>query len=319
MGIVTYSFLLHQKASKGAAAGLDYNEPLGYLEACHRAGAGGVQFPFGERSAEDCVKFRRQAERLGMRVEAIVSLPKDETEVPRFEKQVVCATQSGASVARTTMLTGRRYEEFKTRAAFETGCAQALKSLQVAEPIAARHRLRLAVENHKDHLTGEKIEVLKRLSSEYVGLCVDVLNNFALCEDLVETVRALAPWALTVHFKDEALQECEEGFWLMDVALGEGFLPLKKIVEVLRQAKPNVPFNLEVITREPIKVPVRTEAYWATFPGRPRTAAEPMLRLAKEQGRPLPLVSKLSPEQQLSLEQSNIEKSVAHARDELGL
>src|SRR5215831_7100601 len=35
MGIVTYAFLLHQKATKGAGTGLDYNEPLGYLEACH--------------------------------------------------------------------------------------------------------------------------------------------------------------------------------------------------------------------------------------------------------------------------------------------
>jgi len=319
IGIVTYAFLLHQKASKEARTDLDYNDPLGYLEASHRVGAGGVQFPFGERPADDCAKFRRQAERLAVRVEAIVSLPKDETELARFEKQVVSARQSGASVARTTMLPGRRYEEFKTRSAFETACAQGLKSLQWAEPIAARHGLRLAVENHKDHLIGEKLDVLKRLSSEYVGLCVDVLNNFALCEDLVETVRAFAPWALTVHFKDQAIQECEEGFWLMDVALGEGFLPLKKMVEVLRQAKPNVPFNLEVITRDPIKVPVRTEAYWATFPDRPRTEAEPMLRLAKEKGRPLPLVSGLSPEGQLSLEQNNIEKSIAYARDELGL
>jgi sugar phosphate isomerase/epimerase len=319
MGIVTYALLLHQKASKEAKTDLDYNEPLGYLEASHRLGAGGVQFPFGERSAADCAKFRRQAERLAMRVEAIVTLPKDETELARFEKQVVCATQSGASLARTTMLPGRRYEEFKTRAGFESACAQGLKSLQLAEPIAARHRLRLAVENHKDHLIGEKLEVLQRLSSKYVGLCVDVLNNFALCEDLLETVRAFAPWALTVHFKDQAIQQCEEGFWLMDVALGEGFLPLKQMVQILRQAKPNVPFNLEVITRDPIKVPVRTEAYWATFPGRPRTDAEPMLRLAKEKGRPLSLVSTLSAERQLSLEQSNIEKSIAYARAELGL
>jgi sugar phosphate isomerase/epimerase len=319
MGIVTYAFLLHQKASKEAKQGLDYNDPFGYLEACHRAGAGGVQFPFGERSAEYATQFRRRAERSAMRVEAIVTLPKDETELPRFEKQVLCATQSGATVARTTMLPGRRYEEFKTRAAFDTACAQGLRSLQLAEPVAARHRLRLALENHKDHLVAEKLEVLKRLSSEYVGLCVDVLNNFALCQDLLETVRAFAPWALTVHFKDQAIQECEEGFWLMDVALGEGFLPLKQMVQILRQAKPNVPFNLEVITRDPIKVPVRADSYWATFPDRPRADAEPMLHLAKEKGRPLPLVSSLSPERQLSLEQSNIEKSIAYARDELGL
>ena len=319
LGIVTHSFGLHQKASKGAKSSLAYNDPLGQLEACHQLGAGGVQFPFGELAPDKAAKFRQQAEQWEIRVEAIVNLPKDQTEVARFEKQVLAAARTGAKWARTTMLPGRRYEQFKTREEFDRACAQGLHSLQLAEPIAARHRLRLAVENHKDHLTTEKLEVLKKISSEYVGLCVDVSNNFALCEDPVETVRAFAPWTLTVHIKDHAIEECAEGFWLTDVALGNGFLPLKPIVEILRQAKPEIPFNLEVITRDPIQVPVRTDAYWATFPGRPRSDADPMLRLAREKGaaQPLPRVSKLASADQLSLEQQNLEQSLNYAREHL--
>jgi sugar phosphate isomerase/epimerase len=321
MGLVTYALGNRQKAGKASKGTADLNDPAEFLEACRALGAGGMQVPLGVRDDEYTRELRRKAEGHGLHVEAIINLPKDAAEAGRFEQQVVTAKSTGAELARTVMLPGRRYEQFKTRAEFDQSCAQGLKSLQLAEPIAAKHRFRLAVENHKDHLIAEKLAVLKQISSPYVGMCVDVANNFALCEDPVNVIRAFAPWAFTVHIKDQSIRECEEGFWLTDVALGEGFLDLKTMVGILRKAKPDIRFNLEVITRDPIKVPVRTDPYWATFPGRPRSDAEPMFRTARERGasKPLPLVSSLSNADQVSLEQSNIEKSIVFAREQLGL
>jgi hypothetical protein len=89
---------------------------------------------------------------------------------------------------------------------------------------------------------------------------------------------------------------------------------------VLRQARPGIRFNLETITRDPIHVPVRQDSYWATFPGRPRTAMDPMLKLAKEKGvSRQTLVSGLSPAEQLTLELRNVERSIEFAREKLGL
>ena len=45
----------------------------------------------------------------------------------------------------------------------------------------------------------------------------------------------------------------------------KGFLDLKQIVQLLRQKDPNMIFNLEMITRDPLKIPVYTPKYWATF------------------------------------------------------
>jgi hypothetical protein len=150
---------------------------------------------------------------------------------------------------------------------------------------------------------------------------VDVANNFALMEDPLETVRAFALFAFTVHIKDQAIRSDDEGFQLADVALGEGLLDLPAIVRVLREAKPDIKFNLETITRDPIKVPVLTPGYWATLPDTP---ARELVRTwavvrTRSHPTPLPLVSKLSPEQQLALEQHNIERSVACAVEKLGL
>lgn len=74
--------------------------------------------------------------------------------------------------------------------------------------------------------------------SEYIGLCVDVGNNFALMEDPLEAARVFAPWTFTVRLEDQAVRESPDGMWLADVALGDGFLDLPAIVKTLRGSKP---------------------------------------------------------------------------------
>ena len=49
------------------------------------------------------------------------------------------------------------------------------------------------------------------------------------------------------------------------MALGEGMLDIPGMVKVLQQKDPNMIFALEIITREPLKIPVFTKKYWATF------------------------------------------------------
>jgi hypothetical protein len=139
-------------------------------------------------------------------------------------------------------------------------------------------------------------------------------------EDPLETVRAFAPFAFTVHLKDLAVEAYPDGWLLADMALGEGFLDLKAIVDVLRKAKPEVKLNLETITRDALKLPVRTEAFWATLPGDRRALLARMSAVvnAKPRAQPLSAVAKLPRAQQLALERRNVERSLAYARENLG-
>jgi hypothetical protein len=131
----------------------------------------------------------------------------------------------------------------------------------------------------------------------------------------------LAPWALTVHLKDQAVRECADGFLLADMPLGQGFLDLPALVRVLRQARPAVRFNLETITRDPIKVPVLTDRYYATFPDLPASDLARTLSTvkAKSSPGPLPTVSHLPLEQQLERERQTVQTSLRYAREHLGL
>jgi 3-oxoisoapionate decarboxylase len=316
LGIVTYALGIHEKYHwAGRHAGLP--PVLAFLEECHLLGAGGIQCPV----TSDAVELRRRADRYDMHVEAILDPPRDTADVARFERDVKTAGEAGANVGRTTMIPGRRYERFKTLDEFREFEARGLKSLMLAEPILARHRFRLAVENHKDQQIAEKLDTLRRVSSEWIGLCVDVANNFALLEDPLEAVRAFAPFAFTVHIKDMVLQQYADGWLIADVALGEGILPLEEMMRILRTAKPDVKFNLETITRDPIQLPVRKDSFWATLPGEraARIARAQAIANARSGVRFPGEVSTLPVEMQLDMERRHVEGSLAYARDRLGL
>lgn len=299
----------------------DFFDPVNFLDHCHKLGAGGIQAPLGIRDAEYTAELRRRAEQCGMFIEGIAGLPHQPGAVEQFDAQLRTARAAGARAVRVVMMPGRRYERFGSAAEFREFAERGRKALELAEPVAAKHKLPLAVENHKDHRVPERLEVFHRLSSEYVGACVDTGNSFALCEDPMEVVAAYAPWAFSVHLKDQGVREYDEGFLFADVPLGLGFLDLPKMVEVLRKAKPDIRFTLEMITRDPLRVPCLTEKYWATMADVPARELARTLRTVRVSAaaEPLPRVSDLVPERQVALEESNVRECLAYSREHLGL
>ena len=79
-------------------------------------------------------------------------------------------------------------------------------------------------------------------------------------------------------------------------------------------------FDLEMITRDPLKIPVFTDKYWVSFddsysplPG--RDFAKIMQLVNKNRpNSPLPRLTGMSPEAQLKLEDDCISKSIEYAR-----
>jgi len=257
LGIVTYAFGIHQKHDwAGRHHGLAPAWAL--MEEAHQLKTAGIQVDFPDADAlvlGHSQELRSRAESYQMYIEASISPPKSAEDVARFDRCVVAAQAAGASLARTVISSGRRYEDLTSVEQFHEADQRGIRSLELAEPVLAKRNFRLAVENHKDHRIGERLSLLKRLGSERIGLCVDVGNSFTLMEDPLDTVRAYAPYAFTSHFKDQAVRENAEGFWYADVPLGAGFLDLPQIIQVLRAAKPDIHLNLELITRDALAVP----------------------------------------------------------------
>jgi sugar phosphate isomerase/epimerase len=317
--VVIHSYTQRVAATRAENGPERFDDALVFLEYCHTLGARGVQVGIGPRDEAACEGLRARAAAHAMDLEGIVRLPRDRDDLDRFSSEVQSAARAGATVLRTAMLSGRRYETFATAAAFRSFAEGALRSLALAEPVAARAGVRLAVENHKDWRADELIAIVKRIDSAHVGVCVDTGNSISLLEDPMEVVESLAPWALTTHIKDMAVQEYEQGFLLAEVPLGEGFLDLHRIVRTLRAARPEIRLNLEMITRDPLEVPCLSEKYWATFadlPGRHLARSLAMVR-ARAAKRPLPRISGLTPAAKLQAEDDNVRRSFAFARAEL--
>jgi sugar phosphate isomerase/epimerase len=321
LGLVIHSFAVHTAGDRGRPAAERFSEAARFLEYARSMGAHGVQVGIGARDDAQAGSLRARAEAANMYLEGIVTLPRDDGDLERFEAEIRTAKKAGCTVVRTVMLSGRRYETFRSLAAFRRFAESSFHSLHLAAPVVARHALFLAVENHKDWRADELIGILKRVGNDHVGVCLDTGNSIALLEDPMDVVAALAPRALTTHFKDMGLEDYRDGFLLAEVPFGRGILDLGRVVELLRKARPGIRFNIEMITRDPLEVPCLREPFWTTFPDLPGRQLARSLCLVRDHHRSAPLqrISPLPPEARLRIEEENVRSCLAFASHHLGL
>lgn len=320
LGFGMYSCGEAWRAARAGRPDAPFHDPLSFLAHAASLGAAGVQVELGVRDDAYLARLRAHAGDHGLYLEGQADAPADDGGLERFEAEVRCARAAGAAVMRLAF-GGRRYESFGAAEDFRRFAAQARRSLALMEPVLRRHGVRLAVENHKDWLVEELLALLRRLDSEWVGVCVDTGNSLALLEEPYAVLEALAPWAVSTHLKDMAVAPHPAGFQLAEVPLGRGFLDLPRVVATLRRAAPGVRFNLEMITRDPLVVPCLEPGYWATLGGVRAARLAHALALARRHAPPAPLpgVAGLSPSERLALEEQNNRESLAHARACLGL
>jgi sugar phosphate isomerase/epimerase len=300
-------------------SGERFGNVLELLNYCHDLGAAGIQCALG--SPDFHKRLRTRLDETGMYFEAMAELPKTD-DTSGFENTVLAAKQAGALCIRVACLNGRRYETFPRQAEWWKFADESRAAIARALPIAEKHRLPIAIENHKDWTLDDMGPLLKAKSSEFLGVCLDTGNNVALLDDPMAVVEGLAPYAISTHFKDIAVEPHAEGFLLSEVPLGEGILDLKRMAAVLAKARPATRLSVEMITRNPLKVPCLTDAYWVTFPDRSgqylaRTLA--LVRRAADRIEPLPRVDGLNQAARYRLEEDNIKQCLHYARVNLGL
>jgi sugar phosphate isomerase/epimerase len=324
-GIAYTSFVIRMLRGRdvlrgGTAAGLPAEA---FVELVHSFGGSGCQMDLsqlGSSEGPELKRVRAALEARGLFVE--LSVPARSLEDPdAFARSASVARELGARTLRVALLSGRRYEDFHRMEDWRSFVEKWRRALPRAASWLERDGLRAGVENHKDYLGTELAEILRSVGSAHLGACVDFGNNLALMEEPLATVEALAPYAVTTHLKDMAVRPCEGGFELSEVPLGQGILPLPRFVDTLQKASPDVHFCLEMITRDPLRIPYLEEGYWVTQKRRDRTHEEAFRAavLAKASPGPLPRITGLTPEQMLAAEDDNVRVSVAYAKGTLGL
>lgn len=319
LGVVIHSYAFRGKQTQSSNKYPPFKNALELLEHVHTYGAGGIQTRTSGWNNSLAKKLRAKSESLDMFIEGSISTPKDKGDQDRFETEIKIAKEAGVTVFRTAM-GGRRYEDFNSRNEWEAFRNHSIERLRLAEPIAKKQRIRLAVENHKDWQTKDLLGLMGRFGSEYIGVTVDTGNSISLMEHPNETVSALAPYAFSTHIKDMGVREYDDGFLLSEVPLGYGLLKLDNILNTVETFNPGIRFSLEMITRNPLRIPCKTDNYWATFNKKDSKLLDKTLTWIGETRRlRMPSVEGMDLNQSIEYEEFNNQLSIKYAEKRLNL
>lgn len=294
-------------------------DTLEFIEHVNSLGAGGVQASLSSLEPAYLKQVRAKLEQHGLFFEVMGGLPRQDP--AQFEALLKAAKETGALCVRSACLGGRRYENFSTLDAWNKFVADSHAAVRRAVPIAERVGIDLALENHKDWTAEEFVKLLKEFSSPRLGVCLDTGNNLSLLDDPMELVEALLPYTMSTHIKDMAVAPYADGFLLSEVPFGDGFLDIGGIMKRIADAKPRVKMTLEMITRNPLKIPCLTDKYWATFPDRGGRFLARALRMveANRSKKALPSMDGKDPAAQRSYENGNVKLCLAASRDKWGV
>jgi sugar phosphate isomerase/epimerase len=309
LGIVVHSF--NYRRSRTA---------LEFLEYCHSLGAAGVQVPLTVKQPEELKTIRDKAGEWGMYVEGMARLPKTE-DTSQLEKTLREASEVGVSCVRSVCLSGRRYETFDSLSDWRDFVTVSKAALARAIPICEKHKIGLALENHKDWTLEEHLKLLKEYESEYFGVNLDTGNNASLLDEPMEHAEALAPYTIATHAKDMGVEEYEDGFLLSEVPFGQGILDMPRLAAILREKRPKTKLSLEMITRNPLKITCLTKKYWETMPDRSGSYLANMLSVVRKNKpeKPMPRMDGLDQAAKVRLEENNVKLCLEFAKAKMGL
>ncbi len=320
MGVVVHSYGARFGSKVASQKYPAFNNAIDLMEHCKSIGAGGIQVVIKDWAEDFSKKVREKREKYDMYLEGSIQLPKTADSVAQFDKDVKAAKEAGATIIRTVSLGGRRYEVFHKNGEYQAFQVKAIEALKLAEPVLRKYKMKLGVENHKDWRADELIAALKLFDSEWIGVTLDFGNSISLLENPMEVVEKLAPYSVSAHIKDMAVDEYANGFLLAEVPMGKGILDLKKMVEICQKHNPNIKYNLEMITRDPLEIPCISADYWPSMEGIPAIDLANTLKMVKDKkvDKPIMKISTLSAEEKLAQEEKNIVESFAFAKT-LGL
>ena len=108
-----------------------------------------------------------------------------------------------------------------------------------ATEIAAKHGIRLAVENHIDYTSDEILWLIEQVGSEYFGINLDTANFLRVVDHGEEAAPMLAKHVYATHVKDIKPVKgvgVREWYYFSCVAAGEGLIEIEKIAQILKDS-----------------------------------------------------------------------------------
>ncbi|GAB3341397.1 sugar phosphate isomerase/epimerase [Larkinella ripae] len=120
---------------------------------------------------------------------------------------------------------------------YEPSADAVVALLREAEPELRVRNITLGIENHDRLKAAEFADLIDRVGSPFVGICLDSVNSMGAGEGLAEVVATLAPYTVNLHLKDFGIARLPHlmGFQIDGRPAGRGMLNLPWLIETVRK------------------------------------------------------------------------------------
>jgi len=123
---------------------------------------------------------------------------------------------------------------------------EAPANLRAVLPQCQRLGIRIALENHEYETSREIVDIVRAVDSPWVGAHIDTGNSMMVWEEPVAAVRAMAPYAVTTHFKDHVVVVADGQPMVVGVTLGTGSADCAACFRTLARESPLQRLAIEV-------------------------------------------------------------------------
>jgi sugar phosphate isomerase/epimerase len=105
-------------------------------------------------------------------------------------------------------------------------------------PAYAAIDVKLALENHGLHSSGELAKFICSMGSRVLGCCLDTVNSFGSLEGPEQVIRNLAPHTINLHLKDFVIRRHphQMGFEILGAPAGQGRLDIPRLWNAVKTA-----------------------------------------------------------------------------------
>jgi sugar phosphate isomerase/epimerase len=285
VGVCTFSFSTLRRPEMAAAHGLPCPGTFdGMIDLAMHYGLGVVEAPLSPDTPHS------EAARLGERAEAgglKVVLAGGMVSKTPLEALIPLAHALGARTLRLT-LSGILEGDRRTvgLAGWEQIREDAIRRLRELRPLAEKHGVALAIENHQDADSDDLLALCEAVGGDHIGVNLDTGNPLAVGEGPVEFAARIAPWLKNTHLKDYRMVHTPTGYRLVRCPVGDGVIDFPALFRIFQESAPDATCSIELGATRARQIRLLEEEFWEHYPTRAVTRLLPALRLLRSRGLP---------------------------------
>lgn len=150
---------------------------------------------------------------------------------------------------------------------YEPPVADIISIIREANSSLRRQGVTLAIENYARLNAQQLRDIIEKVGSDQVGICLDSANSLGIAEGLDTVVTCLAPYTVNLHIKDFGIQRHSHGmgFQIDGRPAGKGILNIPWLLEQIAKTGKCQTAILELWVSPDIDQPetLRKEEHWA--------------------------------------------------------